>query len=369
MSTPSVGSSNDVVEGAWEDVDPVASPATVLPSAPAAQAPAAQAATLQTQERAALVAVRDWNKLGPRVSASGYDRSLSEPALRMLATAGRREARLLAAEQPDLPDDLLPQLCTDRSHQVVEQAQHQRWLRGLFTELPGHPDEEVLHPRCPADVLLLHVRNGRYWAQNRALQHSNLAMAERERLARTGSPTALLALGSNPAMTPAEYQALTAGLPPEAAEQLRLGYLSNPNGDPTVLRGAVGGRRRPAPPVLRALAGNPGAPADVLRAVWGPSTRPDELVRNRACPPDVLAAICSVHPNANRVQSWALLHPNADDAVRAAVRVSMLTRDTVLTALGRDCTVQAQVTVAAQLATHWHEPYRLLLDISAGLAA
>jgi hypothetical protein len=263
-----------------------------------------------------------------RVSASGYDRSLSEPALRMLATARRREARRLAAEQPTLPDDLVERLYADRSYEVVERAQHQRWLRGPFTELPGHPDEEVLHTQCPADVLLVHAANGHYWAQTRALQHPNLPAAERDSLARTGNLTTLLALGANPAMTPAEYQALTAELPPEAAQQLRLGYLSNRNGDPAVLRAAVGGRRRPARPVARALAGNPGAPADVLRAIWGPSTRPDELVRNPACPPDVLAAICTAHPNANRAQSWALMHPNADDAVRGAVRVPMLTRDT-----------------------------------------
>lgn len=324
------------------------------------------AADIQVQELATLVQARQWRQLERR-AANEY--ALNETAVLMLASSRNREARRLVAWRRNLPDDVVQRLCSDRSTEVREAAEYHRWHRGPFTRLPAHPAEEALHPLCPAELLLFHAACGGPWARDRALQHPNLPALERQRIARAGDMTALRALGGNPTMTPEEYQALMAELSPEAAAALRVGYLGNRNGDPAVLRAAVTGRRRPTPPEVRSLAGNPSAPADVLRAVWGPSTSPAELVRNPACPADVLAAICTVHPNADWVHSQAVIHPNADVAVQAAVQLPKVNRDALLTALGRDCTSATQVTAAAKLATDWNRAYPVLIATAAGIAA
>ena len=79
--------------------------------------------------------------------------------------------------------------------------------------------------------------------------------------------------------------------------------------------------------------------------------------------------MCAGHPNANWVHGHALVHNNADDSVRSAVRLPKLSLDAVLTALGRDCAGPAQAVAAARLATDWEGPYPLLLAIADGIAA
>ena len=343
-----------------------ATDAPSLPPGAALAATAEQAATgLQVQELSALVRARDWRGLGGRVAGA----PLSEPAVRMLATSRNREARRLVAWRRDLPDDLLERLCADRSAEVREAAEYTRWLRGPFSRMPAYPAEEVVHPECPVELLLLRATLGGPWARSRALAHPRLPESEWWRFAQAGDGTALRALGENPAMTLAQYATLCAELPPEAAAQLRVGYSGNANADVAELRAIVTGRARLTSAEVRALAGNPSAPADVLRAVWGPTTSPAELVRNPGCPADVLASMCAAHPNANWVHGHALVHSNADDSVRAAVRLPKLSRDAVLTALGRDCASATQVVAAARLSIDWNGPYPLLLAIAEGIAA
>lgn len=164
-------------------------------------------------------------------------------------------------------------------------------------------------------------------------EHPALPVGEMEALARSGSSLVVKALARNPRLPGPLLWSLPRGRKPDDA--LWMALARHPNAPPALLRELA---TRPNVGVLKAVAGNPGAPGEALELIWqkarGPELR-ELLARHPNTPGPVLQALAQdpgmalrVLENTSAPRALALgLSLHRDAGIRAKARGRLRARE------------------------------------------